>query len=144
LCYLASAAGQEARGVDHFLYRDGALWAEDVPLAEIAAAVGTPAYVYSAATLERHYRLFDDALAWGPHLVCFAMKANSNLAVVKLLGDLGAGAWTWSARASIAGRGPRAFPGTGSCFPAWARQRRDARGFGRRHPAVQCGERART
>jgi diaminopimelate decarboxylase len=78
--------------VDHFLYRDGVLHAEDVPLSEISAAVGTPVYVYAAATLERHYRLFDEALAWGPHLVCFAMKANSNLAVVKLLGDLGAGA----------------------------------------------------
>jgi diaminopimelate decarboxylase len=91
MCYLAGAAGLEARGLDHFLYCDGVLHAEDVPLAEIAAAVGTPAYVYSAATLERHYRLFDEALAWGPHQVCFAMKANSNLAVVKLLGDLGAG-----------------------------------------------------
>ena len=77
--------------MDHFLYRDGVLHAEDVPLSEIAAAVGTPVYVYSGATLERHFRLFDEALAWGPHLVCFAMKANSNLAVVKLLGDLGAG-----------------------------------------------------
>lgn len=78
--------------MDHFLYRDGVLHAEDVPLAAIAEAVGTPVYVYSAATLTRHYGLFDAALDWGPHLVCFAMKANSNLAVVKLLGDLGAGA----------------------------------------------------
>ena len=78
--------------MDHFLYRDGALHAEDVPVAEIAAAVGTPFYCYSAATLTRHYQLFDEALAWGPHLVCYAMKANSNLAVVKVLADLGAGA----------------------------------------------------
>ena len=78
--------------MDHFLYRDGALHAEDVPVAEIAAEVGTPFYCYSTATLTRHYRLFDEALAWGPHLVCYAMKANSNLAVVKVLGDLGAGA----------------------------------------------------
>lgn len=78
--------------MDHFLYRDGALHAEEVPVAEIAAAVGTPFYCYSTATLTRHYRLFDEALAWGPHLVCYAMKANSNLAVVKVLGDLGAGA----------------------------------------------------
>jgi diaminopimelate decarboxylase len=78
--------------LDHFLYRDGVLHAEDVPLSAIAEAVGTPVYVYSAATLTRHYGLFDAALDWGPHLVCFAMKANSNLAVVKLLGDLGAGA----------------------------------------------------
>jgi diaminopimelate decarboxylase len=78
--------------LDHFLYRSGELHAEDVPLSAIAEAVGTPVYVYSAATLTRHYGLFDAALEWGPHLVCFAMKANSNVAVVKLLGDLGAGA----------------------------------------------------
>lgn len=77
--------------MDHFLYRDGILHAEDVPLPEIAAAVGTPVYVYSAATLERHYRLFTEALDPLPHLVCFAVKSNGNLAVLKLLGDLGAG-----------------------------------------------------
>ena len=77
--------------MDHFLYRDGALFAEDVPVAEIAAAVGTPFYCYSAATLERHYRLFDEALAGTEHLVCYAIKAASNLAILKLLGDLGAG-----------------------------------------------------
>ena len=78
--------------MDHFLYRDGILHAEDVPLPEIAASVGTPVYVYSAATLRRHYRLFDEALAGMPHLVCYAMKANPNLAVAALLGRLGAGA----------------------------------------------------
>lgn len=77
--------------MDHFLYRNGALHAEDVAIAEIAAQVGAPFYVYSAATLSRHFRLFDEALDWGPHLVCYAMKANSNQAVLKLLGDLGAG-----------------------------------------------------
>ncbi|MBD3679052.1 MAG: diaminopimelate decarboxylase [Rhodobacteraceae bacterium] len=77
--------------MDHFLYRDGVLHAEDVPVTEIAAAVGTPFYAYSTATLTRHFKLFDEALAWGEHLVCFAMKSNSNLAVLKLLGDLGAG-----------------------------------------------------
>ncbi|MGY6410781.1 MAG: diaminopimelate decarboxylase [Alkalilacustris sp.] len=77
--------------MDHFLYRDGRLHAEDVPLAEIAAAVGTPVYVYSAATLARHYHLFTEALSPLPHLVCFAVKSNGNLAVLKLLGDLGAG-----------------------------------------------------
>ena len=77
--------------MDHFLYRDGQLMAEDVSLSEIAARVGTPVYVYSAATLLRHYRLFDEALAGMPHLVCYAMKALSNLAVLKLLGDAGAG-----------------------------------------------------
>jgi len=77
--------------MDHFLYRDGHLHAEDVPLAEIAAAVGTPVYVYSLATLTRHFRLFEEALAGMPHLVCYAMKANSNLAVLRALAKLGAG-----------------------------------------------------
>ncbi len=77
--------------MDHFLYRDGELFAEDVAVAEIAATVGTPFYCYSAATLTRHYRLFDEALAGMDHLVCYAMKAASNLAIVKLLGDMGAG-----------------------------------------------------
>ncbi|WGI21635.1 diaminopimelate decarboxylase [Amylibacter sp. IMCC11727] len=77
--------------MDHFLYRDGVLHAEDVSISEIAASVGTPFYVYSTATLQRHYTVFDDALAGMPHLVCYAMKANSNLAVLKLLADMGAG-----------------------------------------------------
>ncbi len=77
--------------MDHFLYRDGALFAEDVPVAEIAAKVGTPCYIYSAATLLRHYKLFDDALDGMDHLVCYAMKAASNQAILKLLGDAGAG-----------------------------------------------------
>jgi diaminopimelate decarboxylase len=77
--------------VDHFLYRDGVLHAEDVPLPDIAAEVGTPFYVYSAATLTRHYRLFEEALGWGPHLICFAMKSNSNQAVIALMASLGAG-----------------------------------------------------
>ena len=77
--------------MDHFLYRDGALYAEDVPISEIAAAVGTPFYVYSTATLLRHYRLFDEALAGMDHLVCYAMKANSNQAVLRTLAEAGAG-----------------------------------------------------
>ncbi|MGV8952539.1 MAG: diaminopimelate decarboxylase [Cypionkella sp.] len=77
--------------MDHFLYQNGALHAEDVALAEIAAAVGTPFYCYSAATLTRHYSLFTEALSPLPHLVCFAIKSLSNVAVLKLLGDLGAG-----------------------------------------------------
>ncbi len=77
--------------MDHFLYRDGQLMAEDVAVAQIAAEVGTPFYVYSAATLLRHFHLFDDALAGMDHLVCFAMKSLSNLAVLKLLADAGAG-----------------------------------------------------
>ncbi|HPE24702.1 diaminopimelate decarboxylase [Albidovulum sp.] len=77
--------------MDHFLYRDGILHAEDVAIPDIAAAVGTPFYVYSTATLERHYRLFEEALAPLPHLVCFAVKSNGNLAVLKTLARLGAG-----------------------------------------------------
>ena len=77
--------------MDHFLYKNGQLMAEDVALADIAAAVGTPFYAYSAATLTRHYPLFTHALSPLPHNVCFAIKSLSNLAVLKLLGDLGAG-----------------------------------------------------
>ncbi|MEN8873758.1 MAG: diaminopimelate decarboxylase [Pacificibacter sp.] len=77
--------------MDHFIYRDGVVHAEDVALTDIAAAVGTPFYCYSTATLTRHFTLFDEALHGMDHLVCFAMKSNSNLAVLKLIGDLGAG-----------------------------------------------------
>ncbi len=77
--------------MDYFDYRNGVLHAEDVPLPEIAATVGTPVYVYSAATFRRHYQLFDEALAGMDHLICYAMKANGNLAVLKLMNDLGAG-----------------------------------------------------
>ncbi|HVL21050.1 MAG TPA: diaminopimelate decarboxylase [Amaricoccus sp.] len=77
--------------MDHFNYRNGILHAEDVPLPAIAEAVGTPAYVYSTATLTRHFRVFEDALAGLDHLICYAVKANSNLAVLRLMGSLGAG-----------------------------------------------------
>jgi diaminopimelate decarboxylase len=77
--------------VDHFEYRNGELHAEDVPLAEIARRHGTPAYVYSRATLTRHFHAFDKALAGHEHLVCYAVKANSNLAVLQVLAQLGAG-----------------------------------------------------
>jgi diaminopimelate decarboxylase len=77
--------------MDHFLYRNGELYAEDVPVAEIAAQVGTPFYCYSTATLTRHFRLFDEALAGTEHLICYAMKAASNLAILKTLAELGAG-----------------------------------------------------
>jgi diaminopimelate decarboxylase len=75
----------------HFSYRNGALHAEDVPLASIAEAVGTPFYCYSSATLRRHYEVFTRAFADVPALLCYAMKANSNLAVLRLLAKLGAG-----------------------------------------------------
>ena len=77
--------------MDHFLYRDGVLHAEDVSLTEIAAEVGTPFYCYSTATLARHFRLFDEALDGVDHLVCYAMKAASNQAILRTLADLGAG-----------------------------------------------------
>jgi diaminopimelate decarboxylase len=76
----------------HFNYRDGVLHAEAVNLITLADAVGTPFYCYSTATLERHYRVFAGAFADVPALVCYAMKANSNQAVVKTLARLGAGA----------------------------------------------------
>ncbi len=74
----------------HFQYHGGILHAEDVPLPDIAAAVGTPFYCYSSATLTRHYKVFTDALAGLDSLVCFSAKANGNMAVLRLLGDLGA------------------------------------------------------
>ena len=77
--------------MDHFNYRDGRLCAEDVPLADIAARFGTPTYVYSRATLERHWRAFDSALAGRPHLICYAVKANSTLAILNLFARLGSG-----------------------------------------------------
>src|SRR5687767_10481973 len=76
----------------HFAYRDGVLHAEAVNLADLAQAVGTPFYCYATATLERHYRVFAGAFADVPALVCYAMKANSNQAVIKTLARLGAGA----------------------------------------------------
>jgi diaminopimelate decarboxylase len=75
----------------HFTYRDGAMCAEDVELSAIARAVGTPFYCYSSATIERHYRVFSEAFAELPALVCYAMKANSNQAVLATLGRAGAG-----------------------------------------------------
>jgi diaminopimelate decarboxylase len=77
--------------MDHFNYRGDQLYAEDVPLQQIADTYGTPCFVYSRATLERHWHAFDNAFAGRPHLVCYAVKANSNLAVLNLLARLGSG-----------------------------------------------------
>ncbi|MCG8415441.1 MAG: diaminopimelate decarboxylase, partial [Pseudomonadales bacterium] len=77
--------------MDHFNYRGNALFAEDVPVTELAEAYGTPCFVYSRATLERHYKVYEQALADMPHLICYAVKANSNLAVLNLLARLGSG-----------------------------------------------------
>jgi diaminopimelate decarboxylase len=76
----------------HFAYRDGVLHAEAVNLSDLALAVGTPLYCYSTATLRRHYEVFAGAFADVDALVCYAMKANSNQAVIKTLAQLGAGA----------------------------------------------------
>ena len=77
--------------MDHFLYRDGRLYAEDVDLEALAATYGTPAYVYSRATLTRHFQVMTAALGDQPHLICYAVKANANLAVLDVLARLGSG-----------------------------------------------------
>ena len=77
--------------MDHFEYRQGQLYAEDVPVADLARRFGTPCYVYSRATLTRHFRVFDDAFGSHPHLVCYAVKANGNLGVLNVLARLGSG-----------------------------------------------------
>src|SRR5690554_4240325 len=77
--------------MDHFNYRYGELYAEGVPVSDIAEQFGTPAYMYSRAMFERQYRAYDSALSGRPHLVCYAVKANSNLAVLTVLARLGAG-----------------------------------------------------
>src|SRR5690554_7494231 len=77
--------------MDHFNYRDGVLYGEEVPLTRVAEQFGTPCYVYSRATLARHFRAYTEALGDHPHLICYAVKANSNLAVLGLLARMGAG-----------------------------------------------------
>ncbi|MBI2880120.1 MAG: diaminopimelate decarboxylase [Candidatus Tectomicrobia bacterium] len=77
--------------MDVFTYKNGELACEDVPLRDIVEQVGTPCYVYSSEHLTRQFRAFDEAFSGLPHLVCFAMKANSNLAVLRLFGTLGGG-----------------------------------------------------
>lgn len=77
--------------MDHFEYRNGQLYAENVAVADIARDYGTPCYIYSRATLERHWHAFNDAFGAQPHLVCYAVKANSNLAILNLFARLGSG-----------------------------------------------------
>ena len=77
--------------MDYFHTENGRMLAEDVDLAELAERFGTPCYVYSRATLERHWRVFDEALGSHPHLICYAVKANSSLAVLQVLARLGSG-----------------------------------------------------
>ena len=77
--------------MDHFAYRDGSLFAEEVAVSDIARDHATPLYIYSRATLERHWHAFDDAMGDHPHLVCYAVKANSNIGVLSVLAKLGSG-----------------------------------------------------
>lgn len=75
----------------HFQYRNGRLYCEDVPVERIAQEAGTPCYIYSHATLHHHFTVFDGAFSQLPHLTCYSVKANSNLAILKLFGSLGGG-----------------------------------------------------
>ena len=77
--------------MNHFEYRNGEMYAEQVPLQKIARDVGTPAYIYSLATLKRHFKVFDQAFAKAPHIVCFSVKANSNLALLRAFAKEGSG-----------------------------------------------------
>jgi diaminopimelate decarboxylase len=77
--------------MNHFQYRNGEMFAEEVPLKHIAREVGTPAYIYSLATLKRHYKVFDQAFVKVPHIVCFSVKANSNLALLRTFAKEGSG-----------------------------------------------------
>ncbi len=76
----------------HFHYQSGELYCENVPVRRVVEAVGTPCYLYSATTLAHHFQVFDAAFTQFPHIVCFAVKANANLAILRLFGRLGAGA----------------------------------------------------
>lgn len=77
--------------MDYFHYKNQQLFAEDVAITDIIAQHGTPAYIYSRATLERHWHAFDKAFGDHPHLICFAVKSNSNLALLNVIARLGSG-----------------------------------------------------
>ena len=77
--------------MDHFNYQGNTLYSEALPVAELASQFGTPCFIYSRATLERHYRVYEEALQVCPSLICFAVKSNSNLAVLNVLARMGAG-----------------------------------------------------
>ncbi len=127
----------------YFAYRSGVLYAEAVNLDTLAASVGTPFYCYSTATLERHYKVFAGAFADVRALVCYAMKANSNQAVIKTLAKLGAGADVVSggelkrARAAGIPADKIMFSGLGKTAAELAMALDEA------HPLHQCGVRAR-
>ena len=77
--------------MNYFEYKNGELYGEDVPVANIAKAVGTPVYIYSYKTLERHFLVFDGAFKGIPHITCYSCKANSNIAILRVMGGLGGG-----------------------------------------------------
>lgn len=77
--------------MNYFEYKNGELYGEDVPISRIAREVGTPVYIYSYKTLERHFRVFDGAFKGIPHITCYSCKANSNIAILRLMGKLGGG-----------------------------------------------------
>ena len=77
--------------MNHFEYKNQQLFAEDVAIADIISEHGTPAYIYSRATLERHWHAFDNAFGTHPHLICFAVKSNSNIALLNVMAKLGSG-----------------------------------------------------
>ncbi len=130
----------------HFDYRNGVLHAEAVDLVELAEAVGTPFYCYSTATLERHYRVFAGAFADVPALVCYAMKANSNQAVIETLATLGAGADVVSdgelKRARAAGIPPDKIMFSGDRQDRARARARGRRGHSLRQRRIRAGARA--
>lgn len=77
--------------MNYFEYKNGELYCEDVPIADMARKVGTPVYIYSYRTLERHFRVFDSAFKGIPHITCYSCKANSNIAILRVMGALGGG-----------------------------------------------------
>ncbi|NOY61704.1 MAG: diaminopimelate decarboxylase, partial [Gammaproteobacteria bacterium] len=77
--------------MDHFNYQNNRLFAEDVDVTTIANTYGTPCFIYSRATMERHWRAFDQAFSGIDHMICYAVKANSNLAVLNVMARLGSG-----------------------------------------------------
>ena len=77
--------------MDFFQFQDGRLFAEKRAVQQLAEEFGTPLYIYSRATLERHWHAFDSALGTHPHLICYAVKANSNIAVLNVMAQLGSG-----------------------------------------------------
>ena len=112
--------------MNYFDYKDNRLFAEEVAISDLAARFGTPLYVYSARTLRRHYRVMDEAFAGTDHLICYAMKALSNLSVLKLFAAMGSGFDIVSVGELM--RCLRAAPiRAKSSFPAWARPTKSSR-----------------